>query len=133
MLPIVTHWPIQEALGQLPSAADSRFIEIFHTAHASAEIIRPLSSHPLPAHDRDEFYIVVHGHGTLCAEGLKRAIAPGDLAFLPAGTAHHFEEFEESFTLWVIYAGPPRREQTVVIDRDLSSGPGIDRELRRAP
>ncbi len=133
MFPTVNHWPLQEALGLLPSGAAPRFIELVHTAYASAEILRPPSSRPLPTRDRDEFYFVVQGRGTLCTEGFQRTMAPGDLAFVPAGMAHHFKNLEETFTLWAIYSGPPRREQIAVTDRELSNGPGIDHELRRAP
>ena len=39
-------------------------------------------------------------------DGKKDLCGPGDLLFVAAGTEHHFAEFTEDFTVWVIFYGP---------------------------
>ncbi len=82
----------------------------------------PISvDHQVP-HDRDELYVVVAGtaqfvraseaapFGEADAPGMESpervAVSAGDALFVPAGTAHRFEDMSEGFGAWMIFYGP---------------------------
>ena len=49
---------------------------------------------PPVRHTADEIYFVLAGEATLESEGESRRLRPGDAAFVPAGTEHHFVDYE---------------------------------------
>jgi mannose-6-phosphate isomerase-like protein (cupin superfamily) len=72
--------------------------------------LRLLCSRPLPPnvqspHDQDELYVVVQGSGVLFHDGKRDRFSAGDAIFVAAGVDHHFEEFTEDLTVWVIFYG----------------------------
>jgi mannose-6-phosphate isomerase-like protein (cupin superfamily) len=74
------------------------------------DTLRLLCSRPLPPnvqspHDQDELYVVVQGRGVLFHDGKRDRFSAGDAIFVAAGVDHHFEEFTEDLTLWVIFYG----------------------------
>lgn len=56
-------------------------------------------------HTQDELYVVQSGHTGFCLRGERLQVQAGDLLFVPAGAAHHFEEFSPNFVTWVIFYG----------------------------
>ena len=93
-------------------------------AHGSMELrwYVPVSNDPQTPHDRDELYIIVSGAGVfvraedrvqfgddepLSLQGEESvAVQPGDVLFVPAGTAHRFEATSPDFGTWMIFYGP---------------------------
>jgi len=72
--------------------------------------LRLLCSRPLPPnvqspHDQDELYVVAQGSGVLFHDGKRDRFSAGDAMFVAAGVDHHFEDFTEDFTVWVIFYG----------------------------
>ena len=66
---------------------------------------------PQTPHTQDEVYIVASGRGTVMSgpseDKLERkAFAPGDAIFVPAGHAHRFVDFSADFGTWVVFWGP---------------------------
>jgi mannose-6-phosphate isomerase-like protein (cupin superfamily) len=97
---------IAEALAQLPGANGASFVSVFEHGSLVVEILAPPSSVPLPPHTRDEVYIVARGTGDLLNDGTRVPIHPGDFLFVPAGVEHHFENFTDDLTIWIIFYGP---------------------------
>jgi mannose-6-phosphate isomerase-like protein (cupin superfamily) len=57
-------------------------------------------------HTEDEVYVVTGGRATFVDEAGRTAIGPGDVLFVRAGVAHHFEDVTVDLTLVVVF-GPP--------------------------
>jgi mannose-6-phosphate isomerase-like protein (cupin superfamily) len=101
-------WSIESALDLLQAHSPARFAQLLQTGGATVEILRPANPTVIsPPHDRDEFYVAVRGRGTLCTPQARQPLAPGDLAYVPAGMQHHFEDATDGFALWILYAGAP--------------------------
>jgi len=43
-------------------------------------------------------------------DGKRDAFEAGAVMFVAAGTEHHFEDFTEDLTVWVVFYGPPGGE-----------------------
>jgi len=97
---------IAEALAQLPGPNGESFVSVFKHGTMIVEILAPPSKSPLPPHTQDEVYIVVQGTGELLNDGVRLPIRPGDFLFVPAGVEHHFENFTDDLTIWIIFYGP---------------------------
>ncbi len=97
-------------------------------AHGSMELrwFVPDSRHQHLPHDRDELYMVVSGsatfiraneagpfeEGALGVLGEERvAVQPGDVLFVPAGTAHRFDVLSADFAVWAVFYGPEGGER----------------------
>ena len=97
---------VEEALAQLPGPHGERFVEVFKHGSLVVEILAPPSRVPLPPHTRDEVFVVVRGDGELMNGGTRLRIGTGDFLFVPAGMEHHFENFSDDLTIWVLFYGP---------------------------
>jgi mannose-6-phosphate isomerase-like protein (cupin superfamily) len=97
---------IAQALAQLPGPNGESFTSVFEHGTLVVEILAPPSAVPLPPHTRDEIYIVTKGSGELMNGGTRVPIGPGDFLFVPAGVEHHFENFTDDLTMWIIFYGP---------------------------
>ena len=65
---------------------------------------------------RDGLYVVARGRAVLVRGGERLELAAGDLAFVPAGLAHRFEEPSADFGAWAISWGPPGGERDFPLD-----------------
>lgn len=97
---------VAEALARLPGAGGERFAEVFRRGSLCVEIYAPRGRDPQQPHTRDEVYIVAAGRGEFVNGGERHRVAPGDFLFVPAGTAHRFENFTEDLAVWVLFYGP---------------------------
>lgn len=66
----------------------------------------PAGRDPQGPHKRDEIYIIHSGNGELLIGAERHAFVPGDAFFVGAGVEHHFENFSEGFSAWVVFWGP---------------------------
>jgi mannose-6-phosphate isomerase-like protein (cupin superfamily) len=64
--------------------------------------IRPAPDPPT-RHTADEAYVVLAGEATLESQGSRQRLEPGDVAFVAAGTEHHFVDYE-SVSVLVLFA-----------------------------
>jgi mannose-6-phosphate isomerase-like protein (cupin superfamily) len=55
------------------------------------------------AHDDDELYVVLEGHGILTIEGDSMPVEEGTAAFVPAGADHRFTGYE-GLSVLVVFA-----------------------------
>ena len=73
---------------------------------------RPRPTDTQGPHLRDEVYIIASGHGMFACNGESRDFAPGDVFFVPRAVEHHFANFSDDFSAWVIFFGAaPSRQQ----------------------
>jgi mannose-6-phosphate isomerase-like protein (cupin superfamily) len=71
-----------------------------------AELFSPVGVDPQQPHDRDEIYVVAQGEGEFFdGENVVR-VEQGSFIFVPAGVPHHFQNFSEGFSVWVVFYGP---------------------------
>lgn len=66
---------------------------------------QPVGTDPQAPQDRDKIHVVAAGKGKFFVNGTTRAVAAGDLLFVPAGAEHRFIEFSGDFATWVIFFG----------------------------
>ena len=109
---------VDQALSQLPGPNGESFVSVFKHGTMIVEILAPPSPSPLPPHTQDEVYIVVRGTGELVNDGTRTRIGPGDFLFVPAGVEHHFENFTDELTIWIIFYGPEGGEAAAPIDSE---------------
>ena len=105
------HLRWQDAAGRLGESEPPRSIELFRHGTLQVKLYAPRGHDPQTPHTRDEIYVVASGAGTFFDGDERRAFAPGDLLFAPAGTPHRFEDFTEDFFVWVMFYGPEGGEQ----------------------
>ena len=100
---------VEEFLEKLPLPANEKWkegvwdIEPFRKGNVTLVFFAPRGTDYQTFHDEDEFYFVARGTGELIVEGERFSCASGDAFFVPAGKAHHFENFTDDFATWAIF------------------------------
>lgn len=103
---------ISDLLGRLPGPVNEqwpggqRFIEALAHGSMKVELYAPLGSDPQLPHEQDELYFVVQGGADLVFDNRVTAVGAGDVMFIPAGAAHHFQNISPQFMAWVVFWGP---------------------------
>ena len=62
------------------------------------------TSVPQQPHTEDEVYFVISGRGMIAIGGTDHAVTSGSVAFVPAGSAHHFHTVTEELQVLVLFA-----------------------------
>lgn len=75
------------------------------------KVYAPREKDPQQPHTRDEIYVVARGNGEFVCGDQRKKFSETDLLFVPAGLTHHFENFSDDLTLWVIFYGPEGGEK----------------------
>lgn len=57
-------------------------------------------------HDQDEVYIIASGSGWFVKGTDRIAFAAQDVLLVEAGVEHHFADFSDDFSTWVVFWGP---------------------------
>jgi len=83
-----------------------RFRRLFQHGSLEVEVYKPVGRDLQVAHARDEVYVVIAGQGEFVCTGRRQPFAAGELLFAPAGVEHHFENFSDDFSTWVLFYGP---------------------------
>src|SRR6476469_8070322 len=99
------HISKNEALQQLKHTG-KLFTELFSHGSLAVEIYRPKHKDLQTPHERDEVYIIISGEADFYNDGTVVHAAAGDLLFVAAGKEHHFENFTNDFSTWVLFYGP---------------------------
>ncbi|HUA81401.1 MAG TPA: cupin domain-containing protein [Dyella sp.] len=94
------------ALDQAGKAA----LGMFKHGSLEVEIFQPSGIDRQTPHRRDELCVVISGRGYFVCGDVRQAFGPGELLFVPAGRPHHFEDFSQDFSAWVMFYGPPGGE-----------------------
>jgi mannose-6-phosphate isomerase-like protein (cupin superfamily) len=97
---------IESAIAALPKAPAEQYTILYRHGTLEAGLYAPRGVDEQTPHTRDEVYVVVKGSGHFICGDARRAFAPGELLFVPAGMTHRFESFTSDLTVWVIFYGP---------------------------
>jgi mannose-6-phosphate isomerase-like protein (cupin superfamily) len=97
---------LAEAEGRIPGPAGEHSVSLWQRGTLNLKLSRPVPPNRQTPHEQDEVYVIVRGRGVLCHDGQRDAFEAGDLMFVAAGTEHHFEDFSEDLTVWVVFYGP---------------------------
>ena len=81
-------------------------VPIFKHGSLAVELYTPIGHDPQKPHTRDEIYFVTRGKGFFFDGEKRQPVEPGSFLFVPAGQAHHFENFSSDFVVWVVFYGP---------------------------
>ncbi len=89
----------------LAGLGGQRWTTVFKHGPIELEYYKPLDTDPQKPHTRDEVYFVVSGTGLFVSGNDRQRFGPGDVFYVKAGEAHHFENFTDDFATWAIFAG----------------------------
>src|SRR5262245_15417828 len=94
---------LAEARRAIPGPAGEHSGSLMRHGTLEVKLSLPISPNRQTPHEQDEVYVIMRGQGVLFHDGKRDAFAVGDLLFVPAGTEHHFEDFSEDLTVWVVF------------------------------
>ena len=98
--------PLADARARVPGPAGWRSASLFERGTLNVKLSLPVRPNIQTPHDQDEIYVIVRGRGVLVHDGKREQCETGDLAFVAAGVEHHFEDFSDDLTVWVVFFGP---------------------------
>ena len=98
-----------DAVARIKQGMPSAFV--FEHGTLQVKMYRPDRRDSQTPHSRDEIYIVARGSGWFVNGEERHAFQAGDVLFVPAGVAHHFEQFSDDFSTWVVFYGPEGGEK----------------------
>jgi mannose-6-phosphate isomerase-like protein (cupin superfamily) len=87
------------------------YLSLMRHGSLHIEIYRPQEKDRQTVHDLDEIYVVISGSGYFVRDQDRQPFEVGEILFVPAGTAHKFEEFTEDFATWIFFFGPEGGER----------------------
>ena len=82
------------------------FSILFTHGSLVVEVYQPVTTDHQRAHDRDECYIIIKGHGKFEMGDEIVSFVLGDFLFVPAGLPHRFTDFGDTMSTWVMFYGP---------------------------
>jgi mannose-6-phosphate isomerase-like protein (cupin superfamily) len=91
---------------ETPPAPDSETQGALRHGSLEVKLYTPRRHDPQFPHKRDELYVVARGRGRAVIGNAHTTFGPADAIFVPAGMAHHFEDFSSDFAIWVMFYGP---------------------------
>lgn len=103
---------VDNALSKLAQAGGSEFVTLFLHGSLQVEIYKPNGVDRQQPHTRDELYVIISGSGYFVQGTEREPFSAGEVLFVPAGTAHRFEEFTDDFATWVFFFGPSGGEKS---------------------
>jgi mannose-6-phosphate isomerase-like protein (cupin superfamily) len=97
---------LAEAKAAIPGPPREHALSFLQRGTLNVKLSLPVNPNQQNPHTQDELYIIVRGNGVLFHNGHRDSFGPGDLMFISAGTEHHFEDFSDDLTVWVVFYGP---------------------------
>jgi len=94
-----------DAMTALTKAGDTS-VRLLERPIFDVSVYRPEGLDLQGPHKRDELYVIASGSGEFTCDGWTKKFGSGDIFFVTAGVAHHFENFSNDFSTWVIFFGP---------------------------
>jgi mannose-6-phosphate isomerase-like protein (cupin superfamily) len=101
---------LAEARARIPGPAGEHAVSLLARGTLEVKLSHPVRPNVQSPHEKDEVYVIVRGRGVLFHDGKRDAFEAGDLMFVAAGTEHHFEDFSDDLSVWVVFYGPPGGE-----------------------
>ena len=100
-----------EARARIPGPPGPHAVSLLQRGTLDVKLSCPVLPNVQTPHEQDEIYVIVKGRGVLVHDGRRDTCEAGDLAFVAAGTEHHFEDFTDDLAVWVVFYGPEGGEQ----------------------
>jgi mannose-6-phosphate isomerase-like protein (cupin superfamily) len=97
---------LPDAQAQIPGPAGEHAVGLMRRGTLDVKLSCPVRPNVQTPHEQDEIYVIVRGRGVLVHDGRRDPCEAGDLAFVAAGTEHHFEDFTDDLAVWVVFFGP---------------------------
>lgn len=94
------------ARAKLSGSGGSEHVTLFLHGSLQVELYKPNKIDRQQPHTRDEVYVVLSGSGFFVNGDERQPFEAGEVLFVPAGTAHRFEDFTDDFSTWVFFFGP---------------------------
>ena len=98
--------PLAAARDRIPGPAGEHSARLMRHGTLEVKLSLPVRPNVQAPHEQDEVYVIVRGRGVLVHDGRRDPCEAGDLAFVAAGTDHHFEDFSDDLAVWVLFFGP---------------------------
>src|SRR5512147_2702288 len=89
--PLFAHRTLASAIQRLPVPPAKPYLIEFSRGQTELGLYAPRGTDPQSPHTRDEFYVVMRGHGEFVAGDERVTFQPGDALFVAAGVVHRFE------------------------------------------
>src|SRR5262245_49289709 len=86
---------LADAGARIPGPAGEHSASLWLRGTLNVKLSRPVRPNVQAPHEQDEIYVIVRGRGVLVHDGKRDLCETGDLAFVAAGTEHHFEDFTD--------------------------------------
>jgi mannose-6-phosphate isomerase-like protein (cupin superfamily) len=100
-------WSLDDVEGERAGAGELyREFQRADTMSAGLYVLEAGGADPQSPHAQDEIYYVVSGRARFTSGGEQRAVAAGDVLFVPAREEHRFHAIEERLSLLVVFAPP---------------------------
>jgi mannose-6-phosphate isomerase-like protein (cupin superfamily) len=96
---------LAEARARIPGPAGEHAVSLLERGTLKVKLSCPVRPNQQSPHAQDEVYVIARGSGVLVHGGRRDQCGPGDLLFVAAGTEHHFEDFTDELTVWVVFYG----------------------------
>jgi mannose-6-phosphate isomerase-like protein (cupin superfamily) len=97
---------LADARQRIPGPGGEHATQVLRRGTLDLKLSQPVRPNRQTPHTQDELYVIVQGRGVLVHDGKRDAMAAGDVAFIAAGTEHHFEDFSDDLSVWVVFYGP---------------------------
>lgn len=94
-----------DAQAAIPGPAGERSVRVLERGTLDIKLSLPMPPNEQTPHAQDEIYIVVRGTGVLVHDGKRDPFEAGDVLFVAAGVAHHYEAFTADLALWRVFYG----------------------------
>jgi mannose-6-phosphate isomerase-like protein (cupin superfamily) len=105
-------FPFAEITSKLPDDPSAmRFHYALRHGTMKLGLYAPHGQDTQGPHKQDELYLIATGSGIFVKRETRHPFAPLDALFVEAGIPHHFEDFTEDFSAWVIFWGPDGGER----------------------
>jgi len=101
---------LRDAQEAIPGPAGERAVLVLKRGTLDVKLSLPVPPNEQTPHTQDEIYVVIRGRGVLVHDGRRDPFEAGDLLFVAAGIAHHYEDFTSDLALWRVFYGPPGGE-----------------------
>jgi mannose-6-phosphate isomerase-like protein (cupin superfamily) len=94
-----------DAARRIPTPEGERAALVLKRGTLDVKLSMPAPPNVQTPHEQDEVYFIIRGRGVLVHEGRRDSFQAGDLLFVAAGVAHHYEDFSEDLALWRVFYG----------------------------
>ncbi len=94
-----------QAQARIARSDGEHAVLVLHRGTLDVKLSLPVAPNQQTPHAQDELYVVIRGRGVLVHNGERSPFESGDLLFVAAGCAHHYEDFGEDLALWRVFYG----------------------------